>query len=287
VNQFVAKLARECGLKRAERVLTGLKMMINAAVEDGLFPHNVALQVKVKLPRPPKLVVGVDVPSIDEARRIVAAAGSRSPRPRYRVRDSAAVALLVFGGPRAGELRGLQWPDLDLSSGGLTIQRRAGEKKGDFDRPKTLAGERIIPLPDLVIAALKEWRLASGQTTGLVFPGQRAAALNLASLTDTLGKAQIAAGITKRDSQGRTQPKYSPHKLRHFYASWLITVCRLPLMRVSRLLGHSSIRMTSDIYGHWLAENQAERAELSDHAAALLHPQNLHASRDASQASAL
>ena len=67
-----------------------------------------------------------------------------------------------------------------------------------------------------------------------------------------LGPVQIAAGVVTKDGR----PKYSGlHSLRHFYASWCINRrvdggLELPLKVVQHRLGHSSIQMTSDRYGH-------------------------------------
>lgn len=97
---------------------------------------------------------------------------------------------------------------------------------------------------------LKEWRLACPKgELGLVFP-------------NTLGHADIvsryvwptmvAAGVV--DDKG--EAKYTGlHALRHFYASWLINRkadggLELPLKTVQDRLGHSSVLMTSDVYGH-------------------------------------
>ncbi|WP_050993625.1 tyrosine-type recombinase/integrase [Streptomyces violaceusniger] len=62
-------------------------------------------------------------------------------------------------------------------------------------------------------------------------------------------KGQIAAGITKPDGTA----KYTPHSLRHFFAStaWANGG---PIHEVSRWLGHKSIKTTVDIYGHLVPE---------------------------------
>lgn len=45
------------------------------------------------------------------------------------------------------------------------------------------------------------------------------------------------------------RPKYGLHALRHFCASWLIEQGFTP-KRLQTILGHSSIQMTFDVYGH-------------------------------------
>jgi len=68
--------------------------------------------------------------------------------------------------------------------------------------------------------------------------------------------AQIAAGITKAGKDGKPIAKYPGlYSLRHFYASWCINRkvdggLELPLKVVQARLGHASIQMTADTYGH-------------------------------------
>jgi integrase len=79
---------------------------------------------------------------------------------------------------------------------------------------------------------------------------------------------QIAAGITKVDGKGRTVPKYTGlHCLRHFYASWCINRKKeggleLPPKLVQERLGHATLAMTMDTYGH-LFPREGEHAEIA------------------------
>jgi integrase len=62
-------------------------------------------------------------------------------------------------------------------------------------------------------------------------------------------KALTAAGLVKADGTA----KYTPHGLRHFFASTVLAA-RIPIHEVSRWLGHKSIKTTVDIYGHFIPE---------------------------------
>ena len=97
--------------------------------------------------------------------------------------------------------------------------------------------------------------------------------------------AQIAAGVTAGDSP---QAKYSGlHTLRHFFASWCINRrtdggLDMPIKLVQERLGHSTIVLTSDTYGHLFPrgddEAELDAAELDAAERALLSPVN--ATRD-------
>ena len=77
-----------------------------------------------------------------------------------------------------------------------------------------------------------------------------------------LHRAQVAAGITvERD--GKVTPKYTGlHCLRHFFASWCLNRrvdggLELPLKTVQARLGHATLSMTADVYGHLFPSTDA------------------------------
>src|SRR6516162_8769153 len=161
--------------------------------------------------------------------------------------------VAAFTGLRSSELRGLRWLDVDLKLGELHVRQRA-DRFGIIGKPKSKAGYRSIPLGPLVLTALREWKLAGPKgRLGLVFPTSDGNGVALHNNVVRPLKAVVrAAGLT--DAAGR--PKYTgPHSLRHFFASWLINPPArggqgLPLKVVQQRLGHSSITMTADTYGH-------------------------------------
>jgi integrase len=150
-------------------------------------------------------------------------------------------------------LRGLRWQDVDLKRGELHVCQRADEFN-EIGKLKSDAGDRTIPLGPLVLNALREWKLSCPKgELGLVFPnggGNIEAHVNF--IRRTLWPVQIAAGVVN----GKGEAKYQGlHALRHFYASWCINRekdggLELPIKTVQQRLGHSSILMTSDVYGH-------------------------------------
>jgi integrase len=164
----------------------------------------------------------------------------------------------------------------------IHVHQRA-DRYNAIDKPKSEAGERTVPLPPLVANALREWKLkCPGRKTGqkdtdgnpirelhFVFPNGAGHVENHGNIVNRgLWPAQIAAGVTapvlddpgasKVDDKGKpiVAAKYTGlHALRHFYASWCINRkvdggLELPAKIVQERLGHSSIVMTMDIYGH-------------------------------------
>jgi integrase len=106
----------------------------------------------------------------------------------------------------------------------------------------------------MLVAALREHRLASPKgELGLVFPNSKGGVdLRTRIVYGGFHPAQIAAGVV--DQHGGAKYK-GLHSLRHFYASWCINRrvdggLELPLKLVQTRLGHASIQMTADTYGH-------------------------------------
>jgi integrase len=151
---------------------------------------------------------------------------------------------------RASELRALRWSDINLKHHELHVRQRA-DRYNTMGRPKSAAGERTIPIPPILANTLKEHRLASEHD--LVFANGRGNVENWANIVNRgFHPAQIKAGVVTKDDK----PKYTGlHALRHFYASWCINRradggLELPLKVVQARLGHASISMTADTYGH-------------------------------------
>jgi integrase len=183
--------------------------------------------------------------------------------------------VAAFTGLRASELRGLRWSDIDVRARHLTVRQRA-DAWGTMGHPKTHKSERTIPLGPFVVNTLKEWRLACAKSKcNLVFPGDDG---EVESHDNILRRGywptQIAAGVTTV-----SKAKYTGlHALRHFFASWCINRRKdggleLPIKLVQERLGHSTIVMTSDVYGH-LFPSRDDEAELAAAERVLLSPMN-------------
>jgi integrase len=71
-------------------------------------------------------------------------------------------------GIRASELRGLRWKDVDLKKGEIHVRQRA-DRFNEIGKPKSAAGERIVPFGKFVADTLKEWTLAGACFGGRPF----------------------------------------------------------------------------------------------------------------------
>jgi integrase len=264
------------------KVLVSLGSLLADAQENGTVSRNVVRELRVRRRskeerqvgrHKAKIQAGVDMPTPAEVRAIIAAL-----QPRWRP----VILTAIFSGLRASELRGLRWSDVDLAEKRLTVRQRADAYR-EIGSPKSKAGQRTVPLPPIVVNMLKEWKLACPPNElDLVFPTKAGGIESHAAiLRQGYMAAQVAAGIAvdrgkvNGDGEPVLEAKYAGlHSLRHFYASWLINRkadggLELPAKMVQERLGHSSIVMTMDVYGH-LFPTGDEAAELAAAESALL-----------------
>jgi integrase len=135
--------------------------------------------------------------------------------------------------------------------------RQRADKWCEVGSPKSRGSQRSVPLAPFVVNTLREWRLASGGA-GLVLGNGRGGVENRVNIWRRhLAPAQVAAGITRSDGRA----KYGLHPFRHFFASWLIDQGFGP-KRIQALMGHASITMTFDTYGH-LFNDEDEHAKFA------------------------
>lgn len=253
---FEDRLRAKHSVTLVRAIIGALGAIIDDAQERGLVAQNVVRSLRSRRLRrrgrdarierrhKGKLKIGVHIPAPDEMRAIIGHLEGRW-RPL--------LLTAIFTGLRSCELRGLRWPDLDLKRGEVQVRQRADGLE-QIGPPKSEAGERVVPLPPIVISALREWKLACPKgELDLVFPGPRGCVQTRFVIVDQgFIPAQIAAGVVTEDGKAKYK---GLHALRHFYASWCINMridggLELPLKIVQARLGHASIQMTADTYGH-------------------------------------
>jgi integrase len=247
VQSFRNELIRE-GRSRvmATKIVGSLGSILATAMSAGKVSRNVvreqarqhgARHRRIEKRHDKRLEVGVDIPTKDELRALLTRAKDRW-RPL--------VVTAIFTGLRASELRGLTWDDVDLERAVLRVRQRA-DRWNAIGSPKSDSGKRQVPLAPMVVNTLREWKVAcpAGEMK-LVFPTGAGTVESLPNIHRRgLGSLQKAAGI----SVDEAHPKYGLHSLRHAAASLFIEQGFSP-KRVQALMGHSTIQVTFDTYGH-------------------------------------
>jgi integrase len=236
----------------AHKVWVSFKSILKSA-RCAHLADNITIK-KGKRGRP--LESGTDFPTPDEVKRIVAAAGDN-------MKVSTLLRTAALTGLRASELLGLRWHDVDLKRHEIHVRQRS-DRYRVIGAPKSTTSVRTIPVgPDLVYA-LKQWRLACPKgEADLVFPNKNGEVQHYDNAMRAINAVEQKAGVVEKDGT----PKYALHAFRHFFASWCINPKdrggrELPAKVVQEWLGHSSIKMTLDIYGH-LFPRKSDHAEIA------------------------
>jgi integrase len=232
--------------------LTVLRMALKKAESFGLVARNVALLVDA-----PK-VERYEVKPMDseEAQKFLNVIKGDRLEALFRV------GLAV--GLRRGEALALKWSDVDLEGAVLrvtgTLQRLQG--KLVIQPPKTKKSARALKIPKSLLTVLREHRTRQLEErlkaeywhdADLVF------CTSIGTLIEPRNVRRKLDALMK-DSGMRY---FRLHDVRHFFASLLLAQ-GVELKLVSELLGHSSIRITGDIYAHVMPAAKDEAIDMLD-----------------------
>jgi integrase len=164
------------------------------------------------------------------------------------------VRIAIFAGLRRGELCGLKWDDLNISTGTLTVQRSITQVRGIVEeKPTKTDAPRQIKLSDSLLTALKAYRLKLQKSSKLSewmcvkLKGGRHTPY---SLGRSFHRVAVKAGM-----------KLTLHSLRHTQATMLINA-GVPVKVVSERLGHSTTTITQNLYTHVLPHMQDQAASV-------------------------
>lgn len=252
-----AMLAKVGAAKRSPTTVgyarTVLRVALGRALKAGKVQRNVATLVdppaKVR-----RALTPLTVAQVGAFLQSVAA-------DRHGTLYTAAIAL----GLRQGELLALRWHDVDLEAGLLTVRHSLQRVDGKLQlvEPKTDRSRRVVAMPATLTRALRdhrvrqlEERLAAGsrwQEDGFVFTTSIGTPLDGINVTHAFQAALRAAGL----------PHQRFHDLRHACATLLLEQGE-DLAVVSKLLGHSSLSTTADVYAHLTRDMQRRAAGRMD-----------------------
>ncbi|MCH7625801.1 MAG: site-specific integrase [Chloroflexi bacterium] len=174
--------------------------------------------------------------------------------------------LAALTGMRRSELCGLKWNDVDLDAGALrvvrTLQRIDGQGLVE-GQPKTDRSRRSIGLSAGAVEVLRhiratqaELRLAAGelwQSRDFVFTNPDGSPISGERVSKDFAKIVRANDL----------PYLTLHGLRHTAASLMIAG-NVHARAIADILGHSSISITMDVYGHLLNDTQRDAVKVLD-----------------------
>jgi integrase len=245
---------KQVGVHTIRKIHITLHNALQQAVKTGMIGRNPASFAQP--PKEPATEMGILNES--QASQFLVAAQDH--------RWEALFHLAVISGMRQMELLGLKWSDLDWNRQTLKIERQLLRTNGQgvkFTTPKTRYGRRSIVLGRKTIEIIRKHyerqqtdRLSTGdewQEYGLIFSTSIGTPIHPRNLLRTFKKLLQDAGL----------PPIRFHDLRHTAASLLLNQ-GIPVITVSRRLGHAKASITLDVYGHLIPSMQSEVAEMID-----------------------
>ncbi len=254
---LATKLEDGLSARTVEYIWLNLRRALKVAVQWGLLTRNVADLVTPPRPRHRE----VKPLSLDEMKQLLLLADGE--------RLGAGFILSMTTGTRRGEVLGLRWHDLDLDADPprLRVSQSLQRVNGHLvvDEPKSVKGRRSITLSSSAARALRQRRsqqaaerLAAGEAwidNDLVLTTPLGTPVEPRNFLRAWHELLVAAGINKRPL----------HEARHAAASLMLSE-GVPLKVVQETLGHSTIQLTADLYGHLMPDDADRVAEAMNRA---------------------
>lgn len=194
----------------------------------------------------------------DEAHRLIAALDEE---------DQALWATAMYAGVRHGELRALRTENIDLAMKRIAIRHGWDQYEGEID-PKSEKGKRTTVIVGLLHQLLADQLERTGRTRAdLVFGRDADTPFNTNTINARARRSWRAA--RQREDEQDVVPEHERirpiglHECRHTAVSHMLDA-GITIDKVSKFMGHSSITVTIDRYGHLLPGGEAEAAALLD-----------------------
>ena len=226
LQAYVSARAKTVKPNTVRNELTVIKLIFKHANRWGYVKHNPTLNIeRPKIEKPE-----IEILSPEEFETFL----EKAEKP-YNV----AFLTAFLTGLRAGELWGLQWGDIDWNSRQIHVKRSLWNHQ--LQKPKTKHSTRKIDLTERLIKELKVWKLACPISEyDLVFPSPE----GYASMHTNVMKRFFCPALRRAGLR-----HVSFHSMRHSNASFRIRAGQ-NIKYIQSQLGHASINMTMDVYGH-------------------------------------
>jgi integrase len=212
---------------------------------------------------------GLELPAVRGRRdRIASPAEAADLLATLGEADRALYATAFYAGLRRGELMALRWEDVDLDVNVIRVERSWDERAGVID-PKSRAGRRTVPVARALRDELLRHRMRSGRREGLVFGRDAERPFNPSTVGERAVKVWLAENLRRGEldeQDGRRRPRIAPlglHECRHTFASMMIAA-GVNAKALSSFMGHASITITLDRYGHLMPGAESDAAGLLD-----------------------
>lgn len=222
IREYLARRIGDTSPSSAETERKALASLFSFLHAEGLWPDNPLDGVRHIGPRWGEMERRC--PAVGDVERVLEAGFMRS---QDALKMRTVVTLLATTGIRLTECMSLRREGVDLKARELKVLGKGGKR-------------RVVPLLESTVETLRRYLEERQSDSPFVFPGRgRAGYAEIYNIEKTLKRACMRAGV---------EP-FTPHQLRHFYATEMLRN-GAKLEVVGRILGHSSIGITADMYRH-------------------------------------
>ncbi len=250
LQRYITRLLSSGNLKNEKGLSTSAVNSIITVIQGSLkTAHDLKLSSDYfgdRLKRPKAEERKIDCFTKTEQRALEQAALS-DKRPKMF-----GIVLCLYTGLRIGELLALEWQDIDLSTGMLTVSRSCYDCVGEDGRfcrstgtPKTASSKRAIPLPKELTAVLK--RQKKNSTSSYVIVDKNGCPVSVRSYQRSFELLLKKKNIKKKNF----------HALRHTFATRALE-CGMDVKTLSELLGHKNSAVTLNRYVHSNLDHKKE-----------------------------
>lgn len=238
------KLMSECSPKHAQALLNILDLVLTRAVRAKVIDTNPFIFIeplsKTSVKKAEVEDDDVAVFTLEEAERLMVVIPYEASRNM--------ILFLLWTGLRLGEAAALKWDDWNEQQKTITVRRTRTSKSGILQTPKTGKARTII-LTLRATQALAAQRELTGANEFVFCSGARLKPFNTCEVVkhEQWGRWLAAAGL----------PYRKPYATRHTFASWMLMAGESESY-VAQTLGHNSVQMIRQVYGHFIPKNSHE-----------------------------
>lgn len=264
VQALAASLAGKVSIKTLHNCMTLLGVMLagkkgRSAIKLGYLRHDPTCGLEL----PTRERSDIVPPTTEQVWKLIDAAQELSSSSQAATVGHAIILLDAFTGLRRGEILALQYPDVDWFAGEILVSRAISKCRADDGAhkwrwnlgPTKNRRSRRVGLSQKVLRLLADLKQTATDPDGFIFTSEMAGVL--ADRHEFIDPDHFDSSIYRPIALGAELPNVRFHDLRHFFASMLIAQGESPKY-VCDQMGHSSIQVTFDTYGHLFPQARRE-----------------------------
>src|SRR5215831_19491548 len=245
VKDFIGKIrrlktrrGREFSRDSIRLMIASLRAVLSEAIDDGFIAVNPVRRVQKFFKKAPVMRSEIEPFTLEQMHQIENDFFHQLPE-YYTF-----VLTLNRTGARIGEIIALEDGDVDFQNGFISINKNlpVGMREEEAETPKTESSNREIQMSPQLMTTLRNHIEKRGNSSRFLFTNSAGGPIDYSNFAKKWRKIQEKLGI---------RPPRSPHNTRHTFATLMISRGE-NIAFVSKMLGHSSIKVTVDTYFKWI-----------------------------------